>query len=98
MEARKERGLSQKELASRILLESGGAISVQYLNDIEHDRRNPTGQHLIKKFARVLGLNADYLSFLAGQFPENVLRKKPDPDRFRTAWQNFRRDLDRSKR
>jgi transcriptional regulator with XRE-family HTH domain len=98
VEARKERGLSQKELASKILLEGGGEISVQYLNDIEHDRRNPTAPHLIKEFARVLGLDGDYLSFLAGQFPDNILRKKPDPDRFQAAWRNFRKDLDRSKR
>ena len=41
--ARKALGLSQKELASRVLKEGGTSITPQYLNDIEHDRRSPTG-------------------------------------------------------
>ncbi len=41
--ARKAKGLSQKELAALVVKdEEGGAISPQYLNDIEHDRRSPT--------------------------------------------------------
>jgi transcriptional regulator with XRE-family HTH domain len=53
--ARKAKGLSQKELAALIVKdEGGGAISPQYLNDIEHDRRSPTSDHLIKQFAKVL--------------------------------------------
>ena len=35
--ARKEKGLSQKDLAALILKEDGTAISPQYLNDIEHN-------------------------------------------------------------
>ena len=50
--ARKGLGLSQKELAARVMKEEGGgSISPQYLNDIEHDRRSPTSDHLIKQFA-----------------------------------------------
>lgn len=39
--ARKELGISQKDLAAKIVKEDGETISPQYLNDIEHDRRNP---------------------------------------------------------
>ena len=40
-EARRAAGLSQKELAAKVKKEDGQPISAQYLNDIEHDRRNP---------------------------------------------------------
>ena len=39
--ARKERQVSQKELATRLKNKDGDAISPQYLNDIELDRRIP---------------------------------------------------------
>ena len=44
---RKEKGLSQKQLAELVEREEGGSISPQYLNDIEHDRRNPPSDHMI---------------------------------------------------
>ena len=39
--ARKDKRLSQKQVAAGTLKEDDQAISAQYLNDIEHDRRNP---------------------------------------------------------
>ena len=41
-EARKAKGWALKDLASRVLREDEEAISPQYLNDIEHDRRSPS--------------------------------------------------------
>jgi len=46
-EARRPKGLSQRELAAKVKKEDGQAISAQYLNDIEHDRRNPPNEYLI---------------------------------------------------
>ena len=46
-EARKAKGISQKELAAKVRKDDGQAISPQYLNDIEHDRRNPPSEFLI---------------------------------------------------
>ena len=46
-EARRAIGMSQKELASRVKKEDGQAISAQYLNDVERDRRNPPSEALI---------------------------------------------------
>ena len=55
--ARKKVPLSQKQLAERILREEDGQpISPQYLNDIEHDRRDPPGEFLIEQFAKHLKL------------------------------------------
>lgn len=73
LRTRKEKGISQKDLALRVLREEDGKpISPQYLNDIERDRRNPTSDHLIKQFASVLDLPAEYLFYLAGTFPQEV--------------------------
>jgi len=43
--------MSQKELAGKIKKEDGLPISAQYLNDIEHDRRNPPSEFLIAQIA-----------------------------------------------
>ncbi|SET90780.1 helix-turn-helix domain-containing protein, partial [Oceanicella actignis] len=60
--ARKAAGLSQKELAARVMKEEGGgSISPQYLNDIEHDRRSPSSSHLIREFSGILNIPEDYL-------------------------------------
>ncbi|HYW46720.1 MAG TPA: helix-turn-helix transcriptional regulator [Bryobacteraceae bacterium] len=50
-EARRAVGMSQKELAGKIKKEDGLPISAQYLNDIEHDRRNPPSEFLIAQIA-----------------------------------------------
>jgi transcriptional regulator with XRE-family HTH domain len=71
-EARKALKMSQKELAAKILREEDGQpISPQYLNDIEHDRRNPSSDHLIQQFADVLNLKMNYLQYLVGKLPDD---------------------------
>lgn len=76
-DTRKKAGMSQKELAASIRKENGEPISPQYLNDIEHARRNPPGEFLIEQFAKVLGLPKDSLLVAAGLLPEDV-RKMAD--------------------
>jgi transcriptional regulator with XRE-family HTH domain len=96
LERRRELGLTQKELASKIRRDDNqGAISPQYLNDIEHDRRNPTAHHLIEQLARVLQLDAPYLAYLAGQFPKESIRRPVDSERFAQAWTAFRKTIER---
>lgn len=92
--ARKAAALSQKELAARILKEeNGAAISPQYLNDIEHDRRSPTSDHLIRQFAKVLGIDEGVLFLTAGKFPDDLRRKLNDPAKAAEAFVNFRRAI-----
>lgn len=74
--ARKAKKLSLKEVASQIRREDGQTISPQYLNDIEHDRRNPSSDHMVQQFADVLEINRDWLYYLAGRFPEDVRRQQ----------------------
>lgn len=71
-QARKDKGMSQKELASLITREDGAPISPQYLNDIEHDRRSPSSDHLVRQFSDVLGVDLDYLYYLADRLPEDI--------------------------
>jgi len=92
--ARRALGLSQKELATRVMKEEdGGAISPQYLNDIEHDRRSPTSDHLIRQFATVLAVDEGYLFVLAGKIPDELRRAANDQDKIVAAFTNFRKTL-----
>lgn len=91
-EARKRLQMSQKELAARILREEDQQpISPQYLNDIERDRRNPTSDHLIQQFAKVLKINADYLHYLVGILPEEIRQKNLPEEAVTEAFMAFRR-------
>jgi len=90
---RKELGLSQKQLADRIKREEGGPISPQYLNDIEHDRRSPSSDHMIQEFARELKMSPNFLYYLVGRVPADVRQLPLTPrqvDRLVTA---FRRSV-----
>ncbi len=91
-DARNKLQMSQKELASQILREEDDEpISPQYLNDIERDRRNPSSDHLIQQFAKVLKIDADYLSYLAGKLPEEIRRKNLSEDAVKAAFLAFRK-------
>jgi transcriptional regulator with XRE-family HTH domain len=88
-EARKKAGLSQKQLAENIRREEGGSISPQYLNDIEHDRRTPSSDHMIGEFARILAINENYLYYLANRVPAEVRQAgltEPQVERWMTAF------------
>ncbi len=91
-DARKKVGLSQKDLALRILKEDGSPISPQYLNDIERDRRNPPNEHLLNQFASELNLSLDYLHYLAGQLPKD-LQNVHEPEKIKEAFKAFRKTL-----
>jgi transcriptional regulator with XRE-family HTH domain len=97
-EKRKELDLSQKELAALIIKEDGLAISPQYLNDLEHDRRNAPSDHLIQEFARVLNIPADILHHASGEQPPDIRElfakeDKVDQEQVMEAYKAFRRVL-----
>jgi len=92
-EARKQVGLSQKDLASRVIKEDGLPISPQYLNDIERDRRNPPSEYLIGELAHQLNIDPDYLYYVAGQMPQDLRDGSRRPEEVRRAFVAFRKAL-----
>jgi transcriptional regulator with XRE-family HTH domain len=94
-EARRTEGLSQKELAAKIRKEDGQAISAQYLNDIEHDRRNPPSEFIIVQFAALLKkLDTDVLIAAAGTFPQDLQKlASTQPEKMGQAFKAFRKAM-----
>ena len=90
---RKSRGWSLSYLASQILRENGKTISPQYLNDIEHDRRRPSSEHMIRQFAEVLGVDRDWLYYLTNQYPVDLFRAGFTEQEFKKRIVAFRRAL-----
>ena len=94
-DARKALGMSQKELAARTCKEGGDSISPQYLNDIEHDRRNPPSEFIIEQLAEHLRLSKDHMIAAAGLWPKDLREKLPqsDPQQVEKAFTAFRKVL-----
>ena len=90
-ETRKKLGWSQKELASKIQREDRESISPQYLNDIEHDRRNPSSDNIVKQFARILKRDKDWLYYLAGKFPTDVRKRNLSEEDIKQLMVAFRK-------
>jgi transcriptional regulator with XRE-family HTH domain len=96
-EARRAKGLSQKELASKIRKEDGQPISPQYLNDVEHNRRNPPSEHLIVQIAALLDLDKDVLCLAAGTIPQDLKTiAASDPEKVEQAFKAFRKAVKKS--
>jgi hypothetical protein len=91
-DARRAKGLFLKECALLIKKEDGRPISFQYLNDIEHDRRQPSSDHIIEQFAKKLDIPQDLLYHLARKFPAD-LNNQADVNQILAAWQAFREKL-----
>lgn len=88
--ARKDTGWSQKELARRIWREDNETISQQYLNDIEHDRRNPSSDHIIGQFSVALDIPPDYLHYLAGRLPPDIREQNLSQEHVERAFASLR--------
>jgi transcriptional regulator with XRE-family HTH domain len=92
---RKELGISQKDLAFQIKKEDGTQISAQYLNDIEHDRRNPPSEDMLFQLADALGFDRDFLCLVAGTIPKDLQEKAQNAsqDDISRVIKAFRRSL-----
>jgi len=90
---RKEKKMSQKDLAAQIKREDDLSISPQYLNDIEHDRRSPSSEMIIQQLAEVLEMPADVLYFLAGKIPADLVNQKTTPEKIEKAMVAFRKTI-----
>jgi transcriptional regulator with XRE-family HTH domain len=95
-EARKKRGLTQKEVASRLRREDGRLVLPPYLNDLEHDRRYPPENAVIEQLAKILNISADVLYFYAKRLPKDIERDADDRQ-VEEAYRAFRQVLQRSR-
>jgi len=93
-DARKRANLSLKELSAMIKKEDGEPISPQYLNDIEHDRRNPPADFLLQQFAAVLDIPIEVLYYHTGELPTDLRGISADNERIKEAYRAFRRKLE----
>lgn len=93
-EARKAKGWALKDVVARVRREDEEPISLQYLNDIEHDRRSPSSDRMVQQFAEALGIDRDWLYYLAGRFPEDVREKNLSQKQVSDAMVAFRKKLD----
>lgn len=89
-DARKAKGWALKDLVKFVQKEDGSPISPQYLNDIEHDRRSPSSDHMVKQLAEALDIDTDWLYYLAGRFPEDIREKKLSKQEVSKAMLAFR--------
>lgn len=94
---RKSLGISQKDLADRLLKDDGSSISAQYLNDIEHDRRNPPTEDIINQLADQLQISSEYLLFLAGEIPRDLRQTQATPESITAAFSAFRKAIHNTK-
>ena len=90
--ARKAKEMSQKQLAGLVVREDGEAISPQYLNDIERDRRVPASE-VIVQLAEHLGLKSDYLHALARKWPDDMAIEKAKPEKIQELMVAFRKSI-----
>lgn len=94
-EARKRARMSLKELALLVRKADNQPISPQYLNDIEHDRRQPDSNHLIEQFAAALKIKPEVLYYDAGKLAESMKRPQVTEENIVAAYKAFRKRLKR---
>jgi transcriptional regulator with XRE-family HTH domain len=88
---RKQLGLSQKEVAAQLVKEDGGVITPQYLNDIEHGRRNPPSETLLKQLNEILQFPDDHIFLYANRLPPDLVLFEVDPGSMSEGYAAFLR-------
>lgn len=91
--ARKEKQLSQRDLAALIIKEDGTPITAAYVNDIEHGNRHPSSHHMIEQFARALDVESEVLYFLIDRIPPYDFKSRATRRQIMNAWRAFERAL-----
>lgn len=86
-EERREKKLSQKDLASRL------KISPQYLNDLERGRRDCSSEKLLKKFSKVFKIHESYFYFLQGKFCKKDRKLANTQKKFERGIEAFRKEV-----
>ena len=78
--------------------EDGQAISAQYLNDIEHDRRNPPSEFLIAQMAELLRLSRMFSASRRERYREDLQKwRERSREKVEQAFKAFRKAVKDSK-
>ncbi len=85
---RKERGVSQRELAERV------GINFTYLSKIENDRMEPPSEETIRRIAGALDAGADDLLVLADRFPSDLADDLKDTETIGALRRSLAGDFD----
>ena len=72
-------------------------ISRSYLCDIEKDRRKPASDSLINKLSAALCVNPEYLFYLAGRIPPDIVALECEPMEAHGGFTEFRGSVRRSR-
>lgn len=88
LEARTRKGISLTDCAAHIYKSDGTSISVQYLSDLEKDRRNPPSELILKQFSKLLDIPIEVLLFYSETFPSG-LNKKVSQEQIIAAFRAF---------
>jgi transcriptional regulator with XRE-family HTH domain len=96
-ELRRDRGLTQKALAAQVKKKDGTAIGLAYINDIEHDRRNPPSPDFVAQLAAVLGVPLEVLQYYAGRLPPDDQPGDPSHQQIVAAYRAFRKEIDKKR-
>lgn len=89
VEAREKALMKQKDLAARIKKKDGSPITTPYLNDIEHDRRTPSSEHLIKQFSEILNIPIEVLYYHAQVIPPKAYKSWANTEQIVSAFKKF---------
>lgn len=92
-EARRSAGYSLKYVAERIKKEDGESISLQYLSDLEKDRRNPPSNDMLEQFVDVLEVPREFLYLSARRFPAEIISPS-NAVQAKNAMEAFKKALD----
>lgn len=95
-EARERARRKQKEVAALVRKENGEPLTAQYLNDIEHDRRNPPPPYIIEQLAAAVEIAPDILYYWAGEIPKDLRGIQTDPELVIKAYRSLRKTLTRN--
>lgn len=77
---RKALGLTLKDFSQKVQKEDGHSVSIQYLHDIEKDRRVPSS-YVLDRIAVELSIDSHHLAAVAGRPPTDLmdyLREHPE--------------------
>jgi transcriptional regulator with XRE-family HTH domain len=87
---RKELGLTQTELAQRIMGRRGGPISQERITDIEHNRYGVPRKPILEQLARELQLDSDVLYLWGRIVPPDIDPEGVPEVAIQLAWRFFR--------